>query len=149
MKIIRKKEAVHHTARLAKGAEGRRYYLPPRDPLEVIETVMPPGLSQPPHAHRCIREATLVLEGRVIVAEILNGIRNEQQLSVGDMVVFNPRSCHCMENRSRNRARTLTFKFVGEEKDANLFRGDKFENCTGPLEKNPNGPSESAGLVLK
>lgn len=113
--------------------EFRRYYCPSRDPLEIIETIMQPRDSQSPHAHEMVREATLVLEGKIIVAEIVGGERKEEyELQAGDFVVFDPRSCHTMENRSDTQAHTLTFKFLGEQKDEKLFFTDKLVNCTDP-----------------
>lgn len=133
MQIIRRKEALERKKSFPTGEDFRRYYLPSHDPLEMIETVIPPRVSQPPHAHEIVREATLVLDGKVIVAEIVGGVRLEYELEVGDFAVFDPRSCHMMENRSEAQAHTLTFKFLGEEKDAELFVTDKLENCTDPV----------------
>jgi len=136
MQIIRYEEVPQH-----KGKDLRRYYLPSREPFEVIETVIPPNFSQEPHAHKVIREATLVLEGKVIVAEIINGMITERVLYKGDFVVFDPQSCHMMRNPSPDtHARTLTFKFLGVDKDTKLFATDKVKNCTGPI-KNHNHES--------
>lgn len=133
MQIIRCKEAIERKKSSPTGEDFRRYYLPSNDPLEIIETVIPPGVSQPPHAHEIVREATLVLEGKVILAEIVGGVRTESELEAGDFAVFDPRSCHTMENHSEVQAHTLTFKFLGEEKNAELFVTDKLENCTDPV----------------
>lgn len=38
-----------------------------------------------------------------------------------------------MENRSEIQAHTLTFKFLGNEKDIQLFAKDKIENCKDPV----------------
>lgn len=80
-----------------------------------------------------VREVTLVLEGKVNVAEIVDGMRTEFELEEGDFAVFDPCSCHTMENRSNAQARTLTFKFLGREKDIELFATDKLKNCKGPV----------------
>lgn len=132
MQIIRHKEVLDHKKLLSEGEE-RYYYCPSRDPFEIIETIIYPGTFQTPHAHEVIREATLVLEGKIIVAEIIGGKRMEEKLGVGDLVVFDPGSCHTMENHSNYKARTLTIKFLGKEKDVELFATDKLENCRGPV----------------
>jgi uncharacterized cupin superfamily protein len=99
----------------------------------VTDTIIPSNSSEPPHAHEKVREAVLVLEGRLTVAEIVGTGGTEYELAAGDFVVFDPRSCHTMANRSEAPARTLTFKFVGEEKDEQVFVLDKLQDCTGPL----------------
>jgi len=126
MNIIRYKDAP-----LRKEKDFRRYYLPPQDPLEIIETIIPSGVSQTLHIHKLVREAMLVLEGTVIVAEIVSGVRKEYELNAGDFAVFNPGSCHMMSNQSNASARTLTFKFLGVKKNSKLFATDKIEECTG------------------
>ena len=133
MQVIRRQEAIERKKQFPSGEDSRRYYLPPRDPFEAIETSMPPGVRQNPHAHEILREATLVMEGTVVVGEIVNGLPTEVELYPGDFVIFDPQSCHIMENRSKNPARTLTFKFLGESKDAELFATDKIEHCTSPV----------------
>jgi quercetin dioxygenase-like cupin family protein len=105
--------------------EERRYYLPDRDPLEVIETRMSANASQSAHSHDTIREAMLVLEGTVRVEEVVAGITSSQILNVGDFVVFDRGVLHRMENESNLSARTLHFKFLGEGKDRALFADDK------------------------
>ena len=130
MQIIKRNEAIERTKSFITGEEFRRYYLPSRDPLEIIETIIPPGVSQTPHAHELVREAMLVLEGKVIVAEILSGVRKEYELNAGDFAVFDPGSCHMMSNPSNASAHTLTFKFLGVKKNSKLFATDKIENCT-------------------
>lgn len=122
MQIIRYKDAPQH-----KGKDLRRYYLPSRDPFEAIETVIPPRFSQELHAHKIVREATLILKGEVVVAEIINGVRIKRVLGAGDFVVFDPQSCHMMGNSSDTSAHTLTFKFLGTDKDTKLFATDKFK----------------------
>lgn len=113
-------------APLVKGnLEERRYYLPDRDPLEVIETRMSTHASQSAHSHEVIREAMLVLEGTVFVEEVVAGNSSSQSLCVGDFVVFDRGVLHRMENDSDMPARTLHFKFLGEGKDRALFADDK------------------------
>lgn len=121
MHMIRKVDAPF----VKKDAEERRYYLPDRDPLEVIETLMQPNASQSPHSHEVIREAMLVLEGEVFVAEIISGKTLGQTLGAGDFVVFEPKTLHFMENKSESSARTFHFKFLGEGKNRTLFMNDK------------------------
>ncbi|MEA2075625.1 MAG: cupin domain-containing protein [Euryarchaeota archaeon] len=131
MQIIKRTEAIERTKSFPGGEELRRYYLPSQNPLEIIETLIPSGVSQTPHAHKLVREAMLVLEGKVIVAEIVSGVRKEYELNAGDFAVFNPGSCHMMSNQSNTSARTLTFKFLGVKKNSKLFATDKIEECTG------------------
>ena len=125
MQIVRYKDAPQYN-----GKDLRRCYLSSRDPFEVIETVMSPCSFQEPHAHKVVRESTLVLEGKVVVAEIIDGTRIKQVLEAGDFVIFDPQSCHVMDNPWGAPARTLTFKFLGVGKDTRLFAADKFKNCT-------------------
>ena len=115
-----------------KESEVRRYYLPDRDPLEVIETRMNPNTSQEAHSHRVVREAMLVLEGKVFVEEIVSGESNHQTLDAGDFVVFDRGVSHRISNNEGVQARTLHFKFLGEGKDRALFIEDKSETSTGP-----------------
>lgn len=121
-------------APLQKGdLEERRYYLPDRDPFEVIETRLSTNASQDAHSHAIVREAMLVLEGTVLVEEIVAGNVSSQTLATGDFVVFDRAVAHRMENKSEVPARTLHFKFLGEGKDRALFAGDKTssgEGCT-------------------
>jgi len=133
MQIIRRKEAPERKKTFPTGEDIRHYYCPSHDPFEVIETTLPPGVSQTPHAHEIVREATLVLEGKVTVAEIVGNLKTEYELEAGDFAVFDPGSCHTMENRSKTQAHTLTFKFLGNEKDIQLFAKDKIENCEDPV----------------
>lgn len=105
--------------------ENRRYYLPDRDPLEVIETQMGAHASQVAHSHNIVREAMLVLEGTICVEETVADVTSAQTLNAGDFVVFNRGVPHRMENHSDQLARTLHFKFLGEGKDRALFAEDK------------------------
>ena len=105
--------------------EKRRYYLPDRDPLEVIETQMGAHASQGAHSHNIVREAMLVLEGTIGVEEMVADVTTAQTLNAGDFVVFDRGVAHRMENRSDQTARTLHFKFLGEGKDRALFAEDK------------------------
>lgn len=123
MHLIRKADANTHQSDL----ELRRYYVSSRDPLEVIETVLEPGASQSAHAHETVREAMMVLEGQVFAAEIVSGKTFGADLSAGDFAMFDPRTLHLMENHTKERARTLHFKFLGESKDRSLFLNDKAE----------------------
>ncbi len=123
MHMIRNADAsVHHSH-----AEARRYYVPSRDPIEVIETTLRPGASQSAHAHVTVREAVMVLEGQIFAAEIISGKTFGELLKAGDFAVFDPRTLHFMENRTEVPARTLHFKFLGNSKDRTLFLTDKAE----------------------
>lgn len=105
--------------------ESRRYYLPDRDPIEVIETVIQPSASQPAHAHETIREAMLVVEGEVFAGEVVAGKSLGHTLRKGDFAVFDAGALHFMENQSTSTSRTLHFKFLGTRKDRELFLTDK------------------------
>jgi quercetin dioxygenase-like cupin family protein len=126
MHLIRKNDAPF----VETAAEARRYYLPDRDPLEVIETQMAAHAKQNAHSHEAIREAMLVLEGDVRVEEIISGKSFCQSLDPGDFVVFDRGVSHRMENNSDIPARILHFKFVGDWKDRALFISDKIEAGT-------------------
>ena len=124
MYLIRKSDA----SLVENETEIRRYYLPDRDPLEVIETWMSPNASQEAHSHQVVREAMLVLEGKVFVEEveeIVSDQFNRQTLNSGDFVVFDRGIFHRIANNSCVRARILHFKFLGERKDRTLFVEDK------------------------
>lgn len=127
MQVIRRAEAPKRTTTSGSVYESRRYYLPRMTPLEIIETVMSRGDQQPLHRHKVIREATLVIEGRISVEEIADGKTGRTELHVGDFVVFDPGSCHKMKNVADGVARTLTFKFIGGRKDGGLFQRDKYD----------------------
>lgn len=105
--------------------------LPDRDPLEVIETRMDPDASQEAHSHRIVREAMLVLEGKVFIEEIISGQSHPQVLDTGDFVGFDRRVYHRIANNADVPARTLNFKFLGEVKDRALFIDDKTDTSTG------------------
>ncbi len=107
--------------------EVRRYYVPSRDPIEVIETILQPGASQSAHAHETVREAMMILEGKVFAGEIISGKTFGGDLNAGDFAVFDPRTLHFMENRTAELARTLHFKFLGDFKDRALFLTDKID----------------------
>jgi len=118
-------------APLFKGdSESRRYYLPDRDPLEVIETQMAARASQEAHCHNVIREAMLVLEGTITVEEKVADVTSRVTLNAGDFVVFDRGVPHRMENQLDQPARTLHFKFLGEGKDRTLFAEDKIVSGT-------------------
>lgn len=108
--------------------ETRRYYTPDRDPIEIIETIMGSNASQSAHSHATVREAMLVLEGAVLVEEIISGKSFGQTIGAGDFVVFDRAALHRMENKSEKQARTLHFKFLGDGKDRALFLNDKSES---------------------
>lgn len=128
MHLIRRADAPY----IKNNTEERRYYLPGRDPLEVIETQMHAGASQAAHSHEVIREAMLVLEGSVCVEEMVADIISRHTLAAGDFAVFDRGVPHRMENAASTVARTLHFKFIGDVKDRALFAKDK--NSLGPNE---------------
>ena len=133
MHLIRKADA----NTLQSYLETRRYYVPSRDPLEVIETILEPGDSQSPHAHVTVREAIMVLEGKVFAAEIVSGKTFGTELNAGDFAVFDRRTLHFMENKKEVSARTLHFKFLGDTKDRTLFLNDKIEADALDTESKP------------
>lgn len=106
-------------------SEERRYYLPDRDPLEVIETRMGAHAVQAAHSHNVVREAMLVLEGTICAEETLSNMTSAHTLNTGDFVVFDRGIPHRIGNRSDQPARTLHFKFLGERKNRALFAEDK------------------------
>jgi len=127
MHLIRKSDA----PLVEKGTEVRRYYLPDRDPIEVIETRMKPNTSQEAHSHQIVREAMLVLEGKVFVEEIISGRSTHQTLTSGDFVVFDRGVSHRIANKENSHARFLHIKYLGEGKDRALFIDDKSNTSTG------------------
>lgn len=129
MHLIRRAD----TPYIKNNTEDRRYYLPDRDPLEVIETEMRAGGCQEAHSHEVIREAMLVLEGLVCVEEMVADITSRHTLAAGDFVVFDRGVPHRIANAANTVARTLHFKFIGDVKDRVLFATDK--NSLGPNEK--------------
>lgn len=140
MQVIRRDDASEYGVSFLGGRDSRRGYKPIYEKFKITETMLPAGVLQTPHAHQVVREATYVVEGKITVAEIKAGKRDmECELEAGDLVVFDPRSCHVMENKSNVDARTLTFKFLGEGDDVRLLDTDKIEDCSGPIkpENNP------------
>lgn len=129
---------------VATGNEIRRYYLPHKEPLEIVETVLPPRHTQPFHRHRSIREAILVdpsaaPNNKPLVRAIQrNGVRTTRHdLYPGDLVVFDPGSCHTIENLSDVELRVFGLKFVGLSKDAELFATDKESPCDAAYDEHP------------
>ncbi|OQX90665.1 MAG: hypothetical protein B6D58_09765 [candidate division Zixibacteria bacterium 4484_95] len=92
---------------------------------------MNPNASQEAHSHRVVREAMLVLEGKVFVEEIVSGQSSHQTLDAGDFVVFDRGVSHRIANNADVPARILHFKFLGEGKDRALFIEDKSDTSTG------------------
>ena len=127
MHLIRKSDA----PLTKKEAEVRRYYLPHRGPLEVIETRMNSNASQEVYSHRVVREAMLVLEGTVSVEERVADQSNHQTLAAGDFVVFDCGVSHRIANKARDQARILHFKFLGEGNDRTSSIEDKNDTSTG------------------
>lgn len=53
-----------------------------------------------------------------------------ETLSMLDLAIFDRSGCHTTENASTtDKATTLTFKFLGEGKNPDLFRKDKIKEC--------------------
>ena len=136
MKIIRSEDARCRQVKeeeLERGGERRHYYVPQCTPFEIIKTEIDPDTDEKWHAHQVVREATLVVEGEVVISERDEKGSRDNPLRKGDFAVFDVCGCHRMRNTSRNRAVTLTFKFLGEGKNQDLFEGDTIENCEGPV----------------
>lgn len=147
MRVIRQQELIPQEKKSSSGEDIRRYYLPNETPFEVIETALGPRSTQPPHAHNRVREATLVIQGSVVVGEIRQDRKEETQLSPGDFAVFDRGSCHFIENRTDDLVRFLHFKFLGEGKDDELFRSDKLEHCDGPVTGHAETSVSDEGLI--
>ncbi len=121
MDLIRKLDAPIHED----SSEFRRYWLPTDSPFEVIEALIQPGARQRTHSHAIVREAVMLMEGEIFVAEVTKGQEMEKRLNPGDLVVFGCGVPHYVVNRSTGVARALTFKFLGDKKDSSLFASDK------------------------
>lgn len=122
MKIIRKKDV-----KITRSSnEIRSYYLPNNVPFEIIETIMKSGDEQEKHRHVVIQEASLVVYGEVVVLEEREkGGVDLKKIKKGDFVYMKPYAFHSLKNDSSNDAIVLTFKFLGKEKENDLFKNDK------------------------
>jgi quercetin dioxygenase-like cupin family protein len=110
----------------------RTYWKPKGVEFEVIETVYPSKGKGDLHFHKHYREATLVLQGKVVAIENVAGKRTKRTIKAGELVVFAAGQCHSTENRTTHRAVTLTFKFIGGGKRSSRhFRADKYP-CSHP-----------------
>ena len=122
-----------------RSAEIRWYYIPCSS-LEIIRTALPPKYEQPWHSHKSIHEATLVLEGHVLVLSMKDETIKEVDLAPGDLVVLdtNPEIYHTMKNTTKKYATTMTLKYVGpEKKDEKLFQKDWHPRFAQDLERAP------------